>query len=462
MRRFTLLAAILAAAAAALGAPAGCAGTTPCQLNSDCPFGYCQNGQCQKMCVDASRDCPPGYSCDQNAQCVPGGGGSDGGTSSSSSSTTSSTGSSGTTTSTSSSGASSSSSSSSASSTSSGSSTSSTSSSSGGPMNLHELDPCTSNGQCASPLVCKPMTQGGASRCTRLCSSNTDCMTGTVCDTISSATYCAFDDTGLPCSSASNCNFGCLGTYCTVACNTGADCPNGYGCTGVGNPAVRVCVQAEAICSTTDTSACLGSLFCDVTPQMVVGGCTTACTTASDCPQRAAGLSPWTCDVASGGLCRRPPDVYGPLPTAFTPAQYACNVSSMEVNVCNDAQHIDFVAFDVPTPPSVTCGASTTTPGIATDSCVDSCTYQGGCPFGNACVAVGSINGNRIGLCLPVGAGEVGSSCAHDGDCVFGFCPSSTMKCSRDCSADGVCPGGTTCTAGGGPPVEGLPFRRCQ
>jgi hypothetical protein len=287
-------------------------------------------------------------------------------------------------------------------------------------------------------------------------------MTGTVCDTISGTTYCAFNDTGLPCAAASSCNFGCLGSYCTVACNTGADCPNGYGCTGVGTPPVRVCVKAEAPCDTTDTSACLGPAFCDVTLQMVVGGCTTYCTTASDCPQRAAGLSPWTCDVASGGLCRRPPDVNGPLPTAFTPAQYACNASSMEVNVCNDGQHIDFVAFDVPTPPAVTCGASMTTPGIVTDSCVDSCTYQGACPYGNACVAVGSINGNRIGLCLPVGAGEVGASCTHDGDCVFGYCPSATMKCSRDCTADGVCPGGTTCTAGGGPPVGGLPFRRCQ
>src|ERR1700744_1074276 len=98
MRRFTFLAAILAATAAALTAPAGCARSTPCQLNSDCPFGYCQDGSCQKMCVDASRDCPSGYICDQNAECVPGTGGSGGtggGTSSSSSGGPSSTSSSG-------------------------------------------------------------------------------------------------------------------------------------------------------------------------------------------------------------------------------------------------------------------------------------------------------------------------------------------------------------------------------
>jgi hypothetical protein len=56
----------------------------------------------------------------------------------------------------------------------------------------------------------------------------------------------------------------------------------------------------------------------------------------------------------------------------------------------------------------------------------------------------------------------VGAACTQDGECVFGYCPSATMKCSRDCTKDGVCPGGTTCTAVGGPSVEGLPFRRCQ
>jgi hypothetical protein len=103
-----------------------------------------------------------------------------------------------------------------------------------------------------------------------------------------------------------------------------------------------------------------------------------------------------------------------------------------------------------------------TTPGIPTDSCVDSCRYQGGCPFGFACTAVGNLAGARIGLCLPTGPGEVGAPCAHDGDCVFGYCPSALLKCSRDCTADGVCPTGSTCTPAGGPAVEGQPFRRCE
>jgi hypothetical protein len=190
--------------------------------------------------------------------------------------------------------------------------------------------------------------------------------------------------------------------------------------------------------------------------------CTTKCSSAADCPQRAAGLASWTCDTT--GICRRPADVYGPLPTDFTPAQYACNAKGATVNVCNDAQHIDFTVFDIPTPPAVSCSAKTTTSGTATDSCVDSCRYQGGCPYGSACVAVGSVDNGvtRIGLCIPTGGGEVGSSCTSDTECVFGYCPTSLGKCSRDCTYDGVCPGGTSCVAISGPMVAGQTFRQCQ
>src|SRR5580704_12247584 len=78
---------------AVLSAPSGCAQATPCQFNSDCAVGYCSNGACKQDCVDSARDCPPGYTCDVNAQCVAGGtgGGTTSSTSSSSSSATSST-----------------------------------------------------------------------------------------------------------------------------------------------------------------------------------------------------------------------------------------------------------------------------------------------------------------------------------------------------------------------------------
>ncbi|MFT3768774.1 MAG: hypothetical protein QM820_25285 [Minicystis sp.] len=436
---------VLAASALATAFPAGCAGEVPCELNSDCPVGYCQDGVCRKNCVDSERDCPMGYVCNANAQCEP----------ASSGSSSSAGGAGGSPSSSSTGGAGPTSSSTGGSVVSSSSTTVSSSSSSGG-TGKHELDLCFGDGECAAPLLCRAMFPGGSKRCTRTCASTGQCMTGTVCEQIGSEQYCAGDDTGRQCTAASTCNFGCLiSRYCTNRCISGADCPNGFGCMDING--TSVCVKVAEPCSSGDAAGCIAPAACDESPEMYVGGCTIVCNSASDCPQRAAGLPAWTCD--SGGICRRPYDVVGPLNGGWTPTQYVNNCQGASVNVCNDNQHIDFNAFNIPNPPATTCGASTTSDGIPTDSCVDSCRYQGGCAFGFACVAVGGINNARIGLCLPTGGGEVGATCQHDSQCVFGYC--SNNKCSRDCTADGICPGGTTCTPGGGPLVEGQPFRKC-
>ena len=142
------------------------------------------------------------------------------------------------------------------------------------------------------------------------------------------------------------------------------------------------------------------------------------------------------------------------------PAEYACNENGLPTTLCNDAQHIDFNAFNIPAAPFVDCNSPMATAGAPGDSCVDSCRYQGGCRFGFACVAVGGVGQSRIGLCLPSGAGEIGSFCSIDAQCSFGYCVNG--KCSRDCTSDGICPGAGSCVATGGPPVEGAPFRRCQ
>jgi hypothetical protein len=429
-----------------------CARSGPCRYNSDCNNSYCDNGTCKVDCVDATRDCPPGYVCNVNAQCAPpydggapsdggneGGGGQDGGSDGPTTDTTPATDTGGPMDS------------------------STQGDAAGPPGTLHELDRCSGSSQCASPLVCTALVQGGPTRCTRPCSSSADCMTGTVCLASSGGSkLCLGDHVGRVCTAASGCMFGCLTSpqYCTVPCTSGSDCPNGYGCMGVGSPATQVCVKAEAPCGAADTSACIAPAACDTSAALVVGGCTTTCTTAADCPQRAQPLAPWTCD--SGGICRRPGDVYGPLAGGSTPAQYACNAMATVVNVCNDAQHMDFTQFTIPSPPAVNCSATTTTSGVAGDSCVDSCRYQGGCIYGFACAAVGNVGGSRIGLCLPAGSGEVGAACASSADCAFGYCDSTSMKCSRDCTADGVCPDGSSCVSAGGPTVEGLPFRKCQ
>lgn len=425
--------------ATATAVAAGCATSPPCQRNSDCLQGYCDNGDCKVGCVDSTLDCPKGYHCNIVSQCEP----DDGAGGSTSVSTTDTSTQSSTSTS--------------APSSSTGPSTTTTSTGMGG---LHEFDPCAADADCASPLICRSLTVGAnPKRCTRSCSSNGDCMTGTRCETVAGTTFCAGDDTGRQCAGASACNFGCLlgPKYCTSACGTGADCPNGYGCMPVGNPPQSVCVKAEAPCSAQDPSACIAPSACDEALPLIVSGCTLVCNSAADCPQRAAGLSPWTC---LGGLCKRPPDVYGPLEGGATPAQYACDANSQPVNVCNDGQHIDFATFSIPNPPVVNCNSPMTTSGVPGDSCLDSCRYQGGCRYGFACAALATIGAERIGLCMPSGSGEVGTGCSNDTQCVFGYCRNG--KCTRDCTRDGVCPSGEACVAAGGPSVEGLPFKRCQ
>ena len=286
----------------------------------------------------------------------------------------------------------------------------------------------------------RPIAQLGVQTCNR---AGARCLGGA----------CVDADVGRTCSGAGDCNFACVtpGSYCTTQCTSGADCPNGYGCATVANQ--KVCVRAEEYCGGT-TNTC--TLQCDT--GMVVSSCTLPCSSASDCPQRASILAKWTCN----GSCVRPGDVYGPL-AQNEAAEYACNLSNQEVNLCNDAQHIDFTQGTVPTPPTLSCPVNSSVAGSSGDVCVDSCRYAGACAFGSACTGIGAVSNTRIDVCTPAhGNGEVGSSCTTDGDCAFGYC--SSNKCSRDCSADGICPTGSTCTAVGGqyPTVEGIAFKRCQ
>jgi hypothetical protein len=271
-------------------------------------------------------------------------------------------------------------------------------------------------------------------------------------------------DVGKTCSVATDCQFACVTStkYCTSPCSSGADCPNGWGCMPVSGQ--NVCVKAAEACGPGNAGACIAPSACDTSASLVVAGCTLACSSAGDCPQRALGLSPWICD----GLCRRPSSgataIYGPLEGGSAPSQWACNAASEVVNVCGDGQHIDFAQFIIPGAPSVSCSSTLTANGLPGDACVDSCRYQGGCPVGFGCTALGTLGaGSRIGLCLPaLGPGEVGATCAKDADCVFGYCNRTAKKCSRDCSKDGLCPSGSACISAGGPNVEGLPFRRCE
>ncbi len=408
-----------------------------CELNSDCLEGYCLDNKCTKDCVDAEKDCPKGYTCSSIGRCeYEGSGGSPpatGGAPSSGGNNTGGVPSSGGSPSTS----------------------SNSSSSSGMPGTAPDITLCQDDSACDSGM-CRNMVPGGIKRCTHSCSSNAQCPSGFRCETIGAESFCAQSDVGRACTTVGQCNFACLSPldYCTSACTSGADCPNGYGCMTVGSS--NVCVRAEADCAANATE-CVAPSACDSSPNLVVSSCTLPCGSAADCPQRALGLQPWTCD----GACRRPADVYGPLPGGYEPAQYACNINGLTVNVCNDGLTIDFDTFTQPPAPAVSCASPTTTDGAPGDACLDSCRYQGGCAFGFGCAALADIGSQRIGLCLIAGAGEVGSACASNSQCAFGYC-TLAGECSRDCSKDGVCPQGSSCVAQGGDAVEGLPFRRCE
>ncbi len=443
----------LGALAASLGLASfgGCAKSTTitCQFNSDCDVGfYCGgDGKCVRDCVDASRDCAKGYICNHDGQCEAGTGGAGStGTGGGAGTTSNGTASNGTGVT------------SGPGSTSTGSPTSTAaSSSSTGGGTKGQLDVCFSDGECGPNLFCRAMTVGSAMRCTPACSTDASCPSGFRCVDPGNGKVCLMSDIGRTCTAANQCNYACLVAqqYCTSQCTSGADCPNGYGCQMV--QGLNICVKAEAYCGQgSPASVCIAPAACDTsTTQLLVSSCTLACNSAADCPQRAAGLAPWTCN----GICQRPGDVYGPL-EGGAPAEYYCNASNQVINLCNDAQHIDFTQFTIPNPPQVNCGSGTSQQGVAGDACVDSCRFQGGCPYAFGCTAVGGVNGGRIGLCLRAGLGEVGTACTTDAQCVFGYC--SMNKCSRDCTKDGICPTGSSCVAAGGPAVEGLAFRRCQ
>jgi len=320
------------------------------------------------------------------------------------------------------------------------------------------LDRCTNDDECQGSSLCRPMWVGGPRRCTKTCTNSAQCMTGTRCEAIDSERYCAQSDIGRACSSDGDCNGRCmtLRGYCTSECTTGADCPVGYGCTGVGSPPVRMCVKVAVYCGD-DASVCAGGAgYCD--GSMWISSCTIPCSTANDCPQRATALGDtWKC---TNGFCRRPGDVYGPIP-GDEPTEYLCIGANQVRNVCHDGINTDLDAWYTPNPPYVSCSADRTTQGVPGDSCVDSCRYQGACAFGFACTAISAISGQRLGLCLPTGSGEVGEPCTKHRDCAFGYCNLDTNRCTRDCSADGICPSGSTCTATGAY-IEGIPFKRCE
>jgi hypothetical protein len=411
----------LAVAASAVSTPFACAGSGPCQRNSDCDNAYCSNGECKKDCVVADLDCPPGYLCDETARCrAPDGGLPDGaagkggageqggsGGSGNGGSNQGGTGQGGTSVGGGSQGG------------------------SGGSTGvLKEFDTCGADGDCTSGLVCKPMLINGGKRCTRPCNSSAQCMTGTRCGKDG---FCTFDDDGAVCNGNGQCNVLCVAgpgaNYCTSECGSGADCPNGWGCSQpIGG--TRVCLRLDVDCA--QATDCAGQV-CD-NQNLVVSGCTIPCTSAQDCPQRGGNLPPWSC---SGGFCIRPGDIFGPV-SKDQVTQWACNGNGVASNMCADGITLDAA-------PSLTCSETQTvsTSGL----CMSTCRFTGGCGWGFACVGgLAQVGGVVTPICMRTGFAEVGQACSGNEKCMFGLCDGG--KCSRDCSQDNVCPHGFQCSSG--------------
>lgn len=491
----------------------GCARPAACERNSDCNNGYCLEGECKRDCIDAERDCPEGWVCNLNAQCVPlhegaggqGGGGSDAGDSDAGDGGAGGLGGAdpgdagedasidpgldagddgsidddagGNGGSGGRGGAGGRGGSGGSDDEDGGLEDDGGAGGAGGaggeedggveptkPLGL--LDLCRADEDCEGSFICRPMYVNGPKRCTKSCTAFAQCMTGTRCETVGEERYCAQSDIGKACGTSDDCNSRCMTQrgYCTSECQTGADCPNGYGCTGVGTPSVRMCVKTSIYCGD-NANVCAGGANACEHDDIPISSCTIPCSSASDCPQRASALgSKWTCIKYpnwTSGYCMRPNDVYGPI-EGGAHADYLCAPgTTMIVNACADGLNTNIDEWYTPNPPYVNCNAGTTTPGVAGDSCIDSCRYQGACAFGFSCAAISSIGNQRLGLCLPTGQGEIGEPCTKHRDCTFGYCNLDTSQCTRDCSADGVCPSGSTCTATGAF-IEGIAFKRCE
>ncbi len=316
------------------------------------------------------------------------------------------------------------------------------------------FDSCATNADCLSG-ECLQLTSG-ARFCTRRCAATSDCADGFVCNLPPSGTAarCVPDDIGTPCtvSTSAPCVRFCVGNpvsgmqaHCTRECRSGADCPAGYGCqdSGIGT---RVCVSTEQPCSRgidCVTNICVG---------MTSGfqGCTSRCTSDSDCSRRmtrnvegtgVVALPPYRCQTVGGErLCVPPLQSTGGDLVGSVALGGSCGSATSPM--CR----------------SGVCDAET-------NVCVQGCTPTGGCPSGFVCRPwVDRTDIYLVCRRSATGATLIGGSCSIGADCTTGLCQGSSAGspgyCTRFCN-DRLCPTGTTCRALGSA-LDGTTISLCQ
>ncbi|MDB4929103.1 MAG: hypothetical protein JWM10_1587 [Myxococcaceae bacterium] len=300
------------------------------------------------------------------------------------------------------------------------------------------LDPCTTGADCVSGECYESSI--GARFCTRRCGSSTDCGQGFLCSSLpaGATARCVPDDTGTTCDARTMvpCARYCVGNpvnggmaHCTHECRNATECPAGYACQDAGG-GTKVCISAEQPCEheidcTTNLCVGLGSFQ----------GCTSRCTSDSDCPRR------MTVDV--DGI-------------RFTLPPYRCQLNA-GVRLCVpplEANGGDIAGSNELGAPCGTGASPLCRSGVCdsvTNVCVQGCTPVGGCPSGFVC-RPWLDDGDVYLVCRRsvIGAATLGTSCMIGADCTSGLClgtssaPGAPAYCTRFCN-DRLCPTGTHC-----------------
>ncbi len=243
---------------------------------------------------------------------------------------------------------------------------------------------CTSQGDCPSGSLCGRNPSGSGSICLATCASAgsaTGCRTGYVCDknpTLSGGGACTPSCAGATttCGTAPTCDargFCCgkVGYACCAGttCGSGETCVSGY-------------CQQQA-CGSLSQPCCAGS----------------TCTASQTVCQ---GNSCVACGTAGGACC----------------GGNACATGS----VCLSAQ-------------CQTCG------GLNQPCCAGASCNSGTCNTSNLCTGTPTLK-------------PLGEACAVDGDCADGHCIAQATSglwsqgyCSKDCTGGGSCPGGSACSS---------------
>lgn len=195
--------------------------------------------------------------------------------------------------------------------------------------------------------------------------------------------------------------------YCMENCSNSSQCPDGFSCVNVGNPAVAQCYPDNEYCTQAGSTIALGdacyghetcqSSFCLVTEQQAY--CSKACSSDSQC---GAGF---TCN---SGYC-------------FVAGTKGYGDSCDDDTECQSAFCVDGIA-------------------LGTGVCSEPCGVNGGsCPPGSQCL--------QDVICVPPGGKPNGASCLYPTECLSSYCESG--KCSQPCGGGlAACPSGTQCNAG--------------